>query len=173
MTAAKFGLPSSILNRAEELNQFWEEGSKEDDKEKSIADLNIHETPSASIQQAVTILEEAVGKSSSIHQIPPLYMSPPSLEGNSCLYVLQIGDEENKGKLRYYVGETDSLSQRLSQHRSKGKDWSKLSSVAIQVDNKSLARNVESLVIQQMAKSGFDLVSITDGRSIRHSGRAE
>jgi predicted GIY-YIG superfamily endonuclease len=87
------------------------------------------------------------------------------------VYVLQIGEDESK--TRYYVGETDSLSQRLSQHRSKGKDWSKLSAVAIQVDNKSLARNVESLVIQQMAKSGFDLVSITDGRSIRHSGRAE
>ncbi|KAL7524116.1 hypothetical protein ACHAXR_003200 [Thalassiosira sp. AJA248-18] len=174
LTAAKFGLPPSILNRAEELNQFWEEGSKEDDKEKSIADLNIHETPSASIQQAVTILEEAVGKSSSIHQIPPLYMSPPSLEGNSCLYVLQIGDEENKKNLRYYVGETDSLSQRLSQHRSKGKDWSSLSAIAISVEGgKSYARNLESLVIQRMAKSGFNLVSITDGMTIRSRGRTE
>jgi len=170
LTAAKFGLPKSILQRAEQLSEYWGDVESEDDIEGHRAESGNDTASANNIQHAITILEETVGKRSSI-QIPPSYISPPSLEGTSCVYVLQIGEDESK--TRYYVGETDSLSQRLSQHRSKGKDWSTLSAVAIQVDNKSLARNVESLVIQQMAKSGFDLVSITDGRSIRHSGRAE
>ena len=97
-------------------------------------------------------------------------MSPPSLEGSSCVYILQIGSSDGESsKMKYYVGETDSLSQRLAQHRSrKGKGWLSLTAIAITIEGgKSSARNVESLIIQQMAKRGFDLVSITDGLHIR------
>ena len=83
-------------------------------------------------------------------------MPPPSFEGTSCVYILQIGDE------RYYVGETDSLSRRLSQHRSKGnQEWRQLNAIAIKIDaGKSLARNIENRVIRQKVKSGFNLISI-------------
>lgn len=167
LTAAKFGLPESIIKRAEELSHHWDTTSEE--LNGSSADLSEY-TPSTDIKRAVSILEETAGKGSSVH-IPPSYISPPSLEGTSCVYVLQIGDDENK--MRYYVGETDSLSQRLAQHRSKGNDWSSLSAVAIQVDNKSSARSIESLVIQQMSKRGFNMVSVVDGTSIRNPGRAQ
>lgn len=176
LTAAKFGLPESILKRAEELSEYWDADATDCDLNKqptSVKNLNMDDSSSVhNIQHAVTILEEAVGKSSSSIQIPPSYMSPPSLEGTSCVYILQIGDERRK--MRYYVGETDSLSQRLAQHRSKGKDWSSLIAIAIKIEGgKSSARNVESLVIQRMAKRGFNLVSITDGMSIRSTGRTE
>ncbi|KAL7551663.1 hypothetical protein ACHAWF_014847 [Thalassiosira exigua] len=166
LTAAKFGLPGSILRRAEELSQYWSEedlGGTAAKTSNDFGGLN-------GIQSAKSILEEAAGKSSSI-QIPQGYMSPPSLEGVSCVYLLQIGNEEDK--MRYYVGETDSLAQRLLQHRSKGEDWSYFSAVAIKMDDKSAARNVESLVIQRMARSGFNLVSVADGMSIRRPRRTQ
>jgi len=163
-TASKFGLPESIIKRAEELSHHWD-ADKDDHTESSVTDYPAASgnTTSNSINHAATILEDIVGENST--RIPPSYITPPSYEGISCVYVLQVGDDE---KSRYYVGETDSLSQRLSQHRSKGKDWSSLSAIAVKVkDGKSTARNVESLVIQQMAKDGFNLVSITDGISIK------
>lgn len=169
LTASKFGLPESIIERARELSRYCD-ADTEDHPWESRINLT-HHTPSRNnIHRALTILEETVGKDACIH-IPPFYMSPPSLEGTSCVYVLQIGDEESK--MRYYVGESDSLSRRLAQHRLKGKEWSSLNAIAIKIDGgKSVARNIESLVIQRMAKSGFNLVSIADGTSIRFYGRA-
>jgi len=164
-TASKFGLPESIIKRAEELSHHWDADKDDHTHTKSsVTDYPAASdtTTSNSINHAATILEEIVGENST--RIPPSYITPPSYEGISCVYVLQVGDDEK----RYYVGETDSLSQRLSQHRSKGKDWSSLSAIAVKVkEGKSTARNVESLVIQQMAKDGFNLVSITDGTSIK------
>ena len=165
LTASKFGLSDSIIKRAEELSEHWNVERDGDFGE----GVSAHTSNANSILHATTILEETVGKGSSI-LIPPSYMSPPSLEGTSVVYILQIGDEESK--MRYYVGETDSLSQRLSQHRSKGKEWSSLSAVAIKNDGgKSKSRNIESLVIQQMAKRGYNLISIADGTSIRSTRR--
>jgi len=174
LTAAKFGLPESILKRAEELSECWDSNDHPNEKPAGVNHSNDvdHSSCVHSIQHAITILEETVGTSSSGSiQIPPSYMSPPSLEGTSCVYILQIGDgqEGTDKKPRYYVGETDSLSRRLTKHRSKGKDWSSSMAVAIRVESKSHARNVESLVIQRMAKHGFHLVSVTDGMSVRRS----
>jgi hypothetical protein len=163
LTASKFGLSESIIERARELSKYCDAGT--DDQSESEINLT-HHAPTNNIIYALTILEETVEKNACI-QIPPSYLSPPSLEGMSCVYILQIGDD--KSKMKYYVGETNSLSRRLSEHRSK---WPNLYAIAIKIDGgKSLARNVESLVIQRMAKSGFNLVNIADGISIRSYGR--
>jgi hypothetical protein len=166
LTASKFGLPESIIERARELSMYCDAGTDDQSRESKI---NLtHHAPTNNIKYAILILEEAVGKGVCI-QIPPSYMPPPSLEGMSCVYILQIGDD--KSKMRYYIGETDCLSRRLSEHRS---NWTNLYAIAIKIDGgKSLARNVESLVIQRMAKSGFNLVNIADGISIRSHGRSE
>jgi len=59
------------------------------------------------------------------------------------MYILQVGNK--KTTMRYYLGETDSLARRLSDHRSKGGEWSSLTAIAIQInEGKSKARNVES-----------------------------
>lgn len=174
LTAAKFGLSSSILKRAEELSRHWDDNRNTAKNEPAAC---VEELSSAhNIHDAVTVLEEVVGEGSRSIQIPPHYMPPPSLEGSSCVYILQVGNGKGKSSgIKYYVGETDSLSQRLSQHRSrKGEGWSSLSAIAIRIDGgKSLARNVESLVIQRMARMGFDLVSVADGFNIRSLGRKE
>ena len=158
LTAAKFGLDPSILQRAEELSKYWNTDTIESKMhfDENSSDINMN--------TAIEILQSVVGRGVCV-PVPPSYMPPPSLEGSSCVYILQIGK-------KYYVGETDSLSQRLSQHRSKGRDWSSLSAVAIQIEEgKSHARNVESLVIRRMSKDGFDMISVADGTSIRASSR--
>lgn len=164
LTASKFGLPESIIERARELSKYCDAGTDHQFRE---SEINLtHYAPTNNIKYALTILEETVGKGACI-QIPPSYMSPPSLEGMSCVYILQIRDD--KSNMRYYVGESDSLSRRLSEHRSK---WPNLNAIAIKIDGgKSLARHVESLVIQRMSKSGFNLDNIADGISIRSYGR--
>ncbi len=164
LTASKFGLPDSIIKRADELSKFWDA-----DKAAQIMESDVHVIDRRPIvndlQYATSILKETAG-TGSIISIPPSYMSPPSLEGKSCVYILQIGDKNTA--MRYYVGETDSLARRLSDHRSKGREWSAFHAVAIEIDEgKSKARSVESLVIQKLAKCGFNMISITDGRSIR------
>ena len=97
-------------------------------------------------------------------------MSPPVLEGTSCLYVLEVGSNPP----RYYVGETDSLAKRMSQHRKKGADWAVMRTVAFNIEGgKSDSRHLESLLIRRLSKSGFDMMSIADGRLIRKASSAE
>ena len=91
-------------------------------------------------------------------EIPPKWSTPPPFEGSSVVYVLEVGQS-------YYVGETDSLSQRIRQHRSKGGDWANSTTIAVQVD-KASARNLESRLIQKLAQKGCDLLSVTDGTKI-------
>ena len=159
LTASKFGLPESIIKRARELSKYCDTEPTEDDNSLHRSVINYSSNPHNNFHHACTILEEIVGNGSIGIHIPPLFMPPPSFEGTSCVYILQIGDE------RYYVGETDSLSRRLSQHRSKGnQEWRQLNAIAIKIDaGKSIARNIENRVIKQMAKSGFNLISIADG----------
>lgn len=157
LTASKFGLDDSIIARAEELSGYFSGGESS-----SIYSSLDTMAPSTNIKE---LLERSAGNTGkkSVH-IPPLYMPPPSLEGSSCVYILQLGGSGT----RYYVGETDSLMRRLSQHRARGEDWKFASTIAIQVSGgKSSARSLESKIIQIMSRRGFDLVSIADGTSVR------
>jgi hypothetical protein len=165
LTAAKFGLPESILKRAEELK-----GVEYDIGSTLSFQYLRSTTPTTNFDRATAILEEVVGQGTASVHIPPSFMAPPSFEGSSCVYILKIGGDSNNSM--YYVGETDSLARRLSQHRAKGDQWSSLSAVAIQIEGgKTSARNIESLVIQRLAKSGFNLASVADGTTIRSLGK--
>ena len=131
-------------------------------------------------------------------RIPPRFTSPPSLEGHSCVYILEIGGEREERRERlnfssdvagnsignskqyhpwFYVGETESLSQRLSQHRSKGSgkggvdkgDWKHMNAVVFPITEggKSMALTIETLLIRRLSKMGYPLISLTDGRHRR------
>lgn len=159
LTASRFGLPESLLARAEELSQDFNDYG-------STSLISLPTRMDSSQINVRELLESAAGTTArkSVF-IPPGYTPPPSLEGQSCVYILELG---KLGNYSYYVGETDSLVRRLSQHRSKGGDWKSASAVAIQVESgKSSARSLESKVIKTMAREGLDLISISDGTSIR------
>jgi hypothetical protein len=107
-------------------------------------------------------------------QVPSRHHPPASLSNRSCLYVLQLtapssSSSSSSTTSRYYIGETDSLSKRLSQHRRKGSGmWSHSKAVAFPVDDKTQARYLESTLIGELARAGYSLESIADGRTLRH-----
>lgn len=185
VTAARFGLPADILSRAEALALCLDvDGANDYDVANSADELSIGhqgnaaarsssratlQQPSASFDEAVKVIEEMASVKAVI--IPPRWMPPPSLEGTSCVYLLEVGANPPQ----HYVGETDSLSKRLSQHRRKGgPEWAALTAAAVAVQKgKSDSRNIESLVIRRLAKAGFDLISIADGRVVRKASHSD
>ena len=90
LTASKFGLPESIIKRARELSKYCETEPTEDDNSLHRSVINYSSNPNNNFHHARTILEEIDGNGSIGIQIPPLYMPPPSFEGTSCVYILQI-----------------------------------------------------------------------------------
>jgi len=185
VTAARFGLPADILSRAEALAFYLDDdgahgndaatNSADDvpfdhrgDAEVRFSSSASSQQPSASFDDAVRIVEEVASLKASI--IPPQWMPPPSLEGTSCVYLLEVGANPPQ----FYVGETDSLNKRLSQHRRKGPEWAALTAAAVAVQKgKSDSRSIESLIIRKLAKAGFHLISIADGRVVRKASNSK
>ena len=152
LTASKFGLPKSIIARAEELSKHWDTNNAVPCSYESRSDA-IDDKTVGQLLESTT----ANAQAKSIF-IPRDFMPPPSLEGSSCVYIIQMGDDSSN--MKYYVGETDSLSRRLSEHRSKGDEWATSSTIAIQVEEgKSSARSLERKMIQLLAQKGFDIVN--------------
>lgn len=174
VTAARFGLPTNILSRAASFTAIL------DHSRNDIACLDGCECPEigqnflprASLANDTHGLSEVckvVGCSDTATMIPPQWQSPASLEGTSCVYILEL---PNRPSCRYYVGETDSISKRLRQHRAKGGAWLEATAAVFPISGgKTQARNMESLAIQRLAQAGFQLISVSDGRSIRPAGR--
>ena len=182
VTAARFGLPAEILSRAEALSLCLDAdgangdavapstGNRRDASEARVGSTGAVATshqPSSSFDDVVKTVEDVACAKAAI--IPPRWMPPPSLEGTCCVYILEVGTNPPQ----YYVGETDSMSRRLSQHRRKGPEWAQLTAAAVPVpEGKSDSRSIESLTIRKLAKAGYDLLSIADGRVVRRGSNS-
>lgn len=193
VTAAKFGLPESILQRAKFFGGIPVGGSQQvtvdsrDNHDESLKVMrdelvvdkcngeSTDDTTSSSpkkkdLQRAIQFAEEIVGNEARAIRIPPQWSAPPALEGRSCVYILELGSSTTSDA-SFYVGETDSLHRRLAQHRNKGGDWKHCTAAAIPISKgKTQARVVESLLIRKLSKAGFCMESTSDGRSIRSNG---
>ena len=165
-TAARFGFPEDVLDRARTFATILDsEDSAVDTRYAPRLSFDATASGAKTLEDAVRAISCVNGCEGTPVMIPSGWNPPPSLEGSSCVYVLELQEDTP----RFYVGETDSLSQRLRQHRAKGGAWSQVFAAAFRItEGKSQARNVESLlVIRALATSGFDMVSIADGRSVR------
>jgi DNA mismatch repair ATPase MutS len=168
MTAAQFGLPAAIIERAEELAEFVPASvilassvSTEDKENVLVHDSKRQQDGRGRV---VDILESMTDHP--IVTIPPSYFPPASFDGRSSVYILVLDGEQPS----YYVGETDNLRQRLKNHRAKKGKWLGLTTIVIPVpEGKSHARVLESQLIQKLAKAGMSLESTFDGQSIRSS----
>eukprot|EP01018_Ginkgo_biloba_P019430 Gb_16554 [translate_table: standard] len=80
---------------------------------------------------------------------------PPTSINSSCVYILQRPD----GK--FYVGQTDDLAGRISAHRTV-EGLQRAPFLYIRVPGKSVARELETLLINQLPLSGFELVNKAD-----------
>jgi predicted GIY-YIG superfamily endonuclease len=154
VTAARFGLPDEIILRAEEFAEYLPEAGY-------VKHHDSIDTPSQQpfcpnverkldFRHAIGVAEELTGQQSI--SIPPRWSPPPALCNNqSCVYMIELQSDPPS----YYVGETDSLLQRLKKHRSRGDIWSASRAIALPVANKSEARAWESRLIQVSAAFFF------------------
>ncbi|XP_024984574.1 DNA mismatch repair protein MSH1, mitochondrial-like isoform X2 [Cynara cardunculus var. scolymus] len=89
--------------------------------------------------------------------IAPREQPPPSTIGASSVYVILRPDK------KLYVGETDDLQGRVRAHRSKP-GMQNASFLYFLVPGKSMACQLETLLINQLPNHGFRLANIADGQ---------
>ncbi|KAB1209622.1 DNA mismatch repair protein MSH1, mitochondrial [Morella rubra] len=82
---------------------------------------------------------------------------PPSTIGASSVYVMLRADK------KLYVGETDDLEGRVHAHRSK-EGMQNVLFLYFTVPGKSLACQLETLLINQLPSRGFQLTNVADGK---------
>ena len=83
------------------------------------------------------------------------FKPPTALEGRACVYVLLLHGNGPAGD-KVYVGETESIRQRLEQHTSAHKG-TRITALVASSPNKSSARGTESLLIARLKAQGYDV----------------
>ncbi|CAL9146409.1 unnamed protein product [Musa hybrid cultivar] len=192
-TAEKEGIPEMIIKRAQELYlsvnatdaqaavcavmEFSNpKGYLNSPAEVCISKTTFECTSSVSDQQLVEEVKSAVTivcqrklldlfKKKSIPELAEVRcfsvgareQPPPSTVGTSSIYVLIRPDRT------LYIGQTDDLVGRLRAHRSK-EDMQNAPIIYVIVPGKSVANQLETLLINQLPISGFRLVNKADGR---------
>ncbi|CAI9271276.1 unnamed protein product [Lactuca saligna] len=89
--------------------------------------------------------------------IAPRKQPPPSVIGASSVYVIIRPDN------RLYVGETDDLEGRVRAHRGKP-GMENATFLYFLVSGKSVACQLETLLINRLPKHGFQLTNVADGK---------
>lgn len=180
VTAAQFGLPDSVLARAEALSTHLPSDhasanfgtnkpfSEMDARKERASKEHLTKNEKGQKYDMDSVIELVLSLSGQVpFSIPPTWCPPAALAGQSCVYVLRLNSDKGP---QYYVGETDSFQQRLRQHRAKRGDWSSVDCVAFPVaSGKSEARAIENLLIKKLASEGYPLKSSFDGRTTRTS----
>ncbi|CAK7327326.1 unnamed protein product [Dovyalis caffra] len=82
---------------------------------------------------------------------------PPSTVGASCVYVMLIPDK------KLYIGVTDDLESRIRSHRS-NEGLDNAAFLYFTVPGKSIACQLETLLINQLPIKGFKLTNVADGK---------
>ncbi|KAL0920428.1 hypothetical protein M5K25_009565 [Dendrobium thyrsiflorum] len=188
-TAQREGLPESIVRRAEELYLSREMQSSSEavylksqpDLKESVLDYDSLKTNSiATISGTMKELQKEVENTLTIicqrklievykekstsellelscFKIGPREQPPPSTVGTSCVYVLFRPDN------KLYIGQTDDLLGRVRSHRTKS-CLQNAEFLYITVPGKSIASQLETLLINQLPLHGFRLTNIADGK---------
>ena len=86
---------------------------------------------------------------------------PISLEGHSCVYILQISSVA--GPNTFYVGETDALGDRLRRHRMVTFREAILRAAVLRTTNKSAARKLETRIIHTLKQNSYCIENDSDG----------
>ncbi|KAL7568419.1 hypothetical protein ACA910_012136 [Epithemia clementina (nom. ined.)] len=168
VTAAQFGVPSKVLQRAEYFLHHWHDqqssfpnssevyksGREEEDGE--VADTFKNDPD----QDTILALAEELTGQKPVADVPANWIPPPHLQGKSCLYILKIPRDGQERSL-FYVGETDKFEGRLKKHRQNFHRM--LSSHVFEASDKSQAREWETRLIRAGAKAGIPLISTKDG----------
>ncbi|KAM7261388.1 hypothetical protein ACFE04_008755 [Oxalis oulophora] len=188
-TAKREGVLEIIIQRAEELyssvhsnelipgqHEIMEksvngsdEGHLKPDRNSVLVDydesMNTTETLQKKVKSAVVLIcqkklseiYEQVSIVADVVAVSAKELPPPSTVGHSSVYVMLRPDK------RLYVGETDDIEGRVRSHRSK-EGMQKASFLYFLVTGKSMARELETLLINQLPNRGFKLENVADGK---------
>ncbi|KAJ0623987.1 putative DNA mismatch repair protein MutS [Helianthus annuus] len=178
-TAQKEGVPDAIIQRAEQLyNSVYKIDSNKGfnevcNKPASVQEGSISSANEISnqterfwkdVENAVCITcHKKLNESSKTKTkvkcvlVRPKEQPPPSTIGTSSVYVILRPDK------KLYVGETDNLQGRICAHRSK-KGMQNASFLYFLVSGKSMACQLETLLINQLPNHGFKLTNVADGQ---------
>ena len=110
-----------------------------------------------------------------VEALPEGFEPPVGTMGSSCVYIAR-----RKKDGWFYVGSTDGLKERITDHRQQGGSSlvqdPRAEFVFVQIPKvsgaASAARSIEASVIREMAESGFGLLSTSDARK-RHMPSSE
>ncbi|KAJ9541709.1 hypothetical protein OSB04_028215 [Centaurea solstitialis] len=183
-TAQREGFPKAIIHRAEQLySSMYTEDLNLEKSNKKVGQFSsnangsheaynhppqIQESANQMEKKSLKDVEIAVGievcKMKNTPEVAircvvigPREQPPPSAVGASSVYVILRPDN------RLYVGQTDDLEGRVRVHRSK-QGMQNASFLYFLVPGKSLACQLETLLINQLPKHGFRLSNVSDGR---------
>ncbi|KAI7747625.1 hypothetical protein M8C21_024620 [Ambrosia artemisiifolia] len=176
-TAKKEGVPEAIIQRAEQLynsvyNVDLSKGFHEVcNKPTGVQEVTISPANEITNQMekfwkdvenvvCITCHKKLSSKTKATMRcvlVRPREQPPPSTIGTSSVYVILRPDK------KLYVGETDNLEGRVRAHRSKPGMQDALFLYFL-VPGKSLACQLETLLINQLPNHGFKLTNITDGQ---------
>jgi predicted GIY-YIG superfamily endonuclease len=191
ITARQYGIDENVVRRAEELGLQFDKRIRgavthsNNSVQNSLLEL-LDETGNISQTSSLNVFGSNLGAVESYdlsRDVKPLLVGllspgsnsealvvidvdrtpPASQEGQSCLYVLHIHKINCQSRL--YVGETESIRQRLDRHRShSGRDGWKVECLVlpVTVGGKSSARKLETSLIKKLKQMGFHLDSSGD-----------
>ncbi|KAL7615028.1 hypothetical protein Lser_V15G06024 [Lactuca serriola] len=172
-TAQREGVPETIIQRAQQLyasvythNKTYNHTIQESSQESTAFVSSIVNESKDQMEKVLKDLEKAVSlickksKSEVLIRcvvIAPRKQPPPSVIGASSVYVIIRPDN------RLYVGETDDLEGRVRAHRGKP-GMENATFLYFLVSGKSVACQLETLLINRLPKHGFQLTNVADGK---------
>lgn len=133
--------PTAPAKTAEELPAISEVKS---------ADINVPHT----LETVKARITDILGFDAQIDEFSEADRPPPSLMAQTVVYVLHLKNGQ------FYVGETAALGTRLATHRRQKPHNTVL---VTPVADKSAAQRVETTLIRELQRRGFDLISAHDG----------
>lgn len=184
-TAQREGVPEELISRAMELyDAVYAKDSLNTDEQfpapamvHTVRSVRSADTLSKEVENAViSLFEERLMELYKNHDFlepSPLKcvligakeQPPPSTIGASSVYIMLRPDR------KLYIGETDDLQGRVRAHRSK-EGMQNAPFLYFLVPGKSVACQMETLLINQLPTRGFHLTNIADGKH-RNFGTAD
>lgn len=173
-TARNEGLPEKVILRASELylTTYKSTATMRSNTEHLKSNARLRHSIielQKEVDSAVTIICQSkfidLYKKKNLSEIPKVLtvtigareQPPPSTVGASCIYVLFRPDK------KLYVGQTDDLMGRVYAHRTK-EGMQNMPFIYMVVPGKSIAGQLETLLINQLPLQGFELVNKADGK---------
>ncbi|KAG6395271.1 hypothetical protein SASPL_145913 [Salvia splendens] len=161
-TAQREGVPRELIERAKELyaTVYAKDSLRRDERfsasavvETSNMVMNRSSHPEMEISPSVKSVRSAETLSEEVEKAVISISTSPST----------IGASSVRPDRKLYIGETDDLQGRICTHRSK-EGMQKASFLYMLVAGKSVACQMETLLINQLPAQGFQITNLADGK---------